>query len=410
MEVMVVKIGKEQVHLCTKVLICLQLILFAGSFNYCMKVLQVKFLHDSSIPNAIYIYAFIFLFFIFGVVPQIIHKMKLDIIFLVLFLVVIYLISFAKNGAENIFFDNTIIWTFGNGVVSYAIVRYIEDWKNMCSIYSQCSRIILILMVISWWISKDSINYSSSPEWYMFFSTALLLPILGVFILYEEKRKLQDLTLAIMGIYLVFMYGARGTLVQIIVFLLLYYTMSGKYLEGGGKFLIGGVTLISALKYIYGHVNISNSRTLSLLINNAIGETDRIVAWKRMLTYFNEQPLLTKLFGLGLAGERMYIYKNIYKAGYPHNIIIEQLLQLGIIGFSILALVVVSLTIRTVICTYKTEYSTIISLFGAYFVVLFFSNSYLTSNHFFIWVAMCMGIMEKNVKERSNQVMIRIVR
>lgn len=326
--------------------LCLQCILFSNCLNYCLRVWQTKLFDNSTISNSIYIHSTIFVLFLIGVLPKICNGMKKDIIFVFLILVTLYLISYWKNGFETICFDNTLIWTFGSNFVSYIVVRYIDNWKTMLEMYTGLSRIILIIIIFSWFQTKDVVNYRSTADWYMFFSSALLMPIIGVFILFEKKKKLVDLLLVIIGIVLVFMNGSRGTLVQIAVFLLLYYTMNGKYLEGIGRLLTVMVMLFAFFQYVAKYVDISSSRTLLLLFSNAIGETDRIVAWRRMLEYFFSQSISIKLFGLGLAGDKTYIYQNIYRAGYPHNILIEQLMQLGIIGFVIIFLVVMVITIK----------------------------------------------------------------
>lgn len=400
---MMIRINRKQLFPYDKALFCLQFILFSNCINYCVKVFQTR-LENSDSANALYIYLFIFLIFILGIVPRIYHRIKIDIFIFFYLLVNLYLISSIKNGVESLFFENTIIWTFGCGFISYITVRYIDDWKSMLNMYTSLSRVVLITMVICWFFTKNIVYYRSTPEWYMFFSSSLLVPFCGVLIMYEEKRKLLDLVCLLAGIALIIIYGARGSLLQIVVFFVLYYVMNGKYLTGIGKLLIAIVVLFIFLKNIGDYVDISSSRTLYLLFNNAIGETDRISAWKQMLIYFDSQPIMTKFFGLGLTGERLYIYENIYRAGYPHNIFIEQLLQLGIIGFAITMSLFFLLSVKTIICAYKKEYATIVSLFLTYFTVLLFSSSYLSSSYFFMWIAICMNVLEKRYGIRKCKV------
>lgn len=397
---MIIKVKNPFFWLKDRILICLQMILFSSSLNYCMKVWQVKLFHNSDSSNSIYIYAVIFVFFILGVVPLILKRMKPDIVILGCLLVVFYLISYALNGREAIFFDNTIIWTFGNGFVSYIIIRYIDNWEYAMDRYAFLSKIMLCVIIVCWLVTKSEINYRFTSSWYMFFSSALFFPVIGTFLQYEKNKKLFDLALVIAGIFLIFMYGARGTLVQIIVFFIGYYILNGKYLEGIEKCILAITALMLGFKYVLMHVDISTSRTLSLLFSNAIGDTDRTEAWKRMLEYFSEQTFTKQLFGLGLTGERLYIRNNIYEAGYPHNILIEQLLQLGIIGFIILALISVWLSVRTFVYGYKTEFASAIALFGAYAILLLLSGSYLSSNQFFAWIALCLNVLETKQSKR----------
>lgn len=401
---MVIRVNRNVFHSYGAVEMCLQCILFANCIQYCLRVWQVKLFDNDAFPNSIYIYGTIFVLFLVGILPQVCNRMKKDILVVFLILVTLYLISYWKNGFETICFDNTFIWTFGSGCVSYIVVRYIDSWDTMLKIYTRLSRIMLIIAIISWFQTRNVINYRATPEWYMFFSSALLMPILGVFILFEKKRKIFDLLLVIIGIVLVFMYGSRGTLVQISIFLFLYYVMNGKYLEGVGRLFLIIVMLFIFFRYVANYVDISSSRTLSLLFNNAIGETDRVIAWKRMLEYFFSQSIITKLWGLGLAGERIYISRHIYGVGYPHNIFIEQLLQLGIVGLTITIFVVMSLMVKMFFGAYKSkEYATVIALFGAYFSILFFSSSYLSSNHFFVWISICICVIENGMYLKNKK-------
>ena len=376
-------------------------IFYSTAINYCLRAWQFRIWNNNMIPNSLYINIVTLLLFIICVSPRMLKNFKIDIIVLLFVLMCLCTYSFLLNGDESLFFNNTLIWLIGNGFLSYAVARYVEDWDLFLRIYSSTSKYMLLFIFLCWYFTKDFIRYRSSPDWYMFFASALLVPILGVFILFDRKKKKIDLLIFTLGMVLTIAYGSRGSLVQIGFFLFLYFILNGKYFEGFYKLIFVLIVGYVSFRYIFTFYDVSSSRTLSMIFNNSLGETDRLIAWKRMLNFFFSQSNFKQLFGLGLAGERLFIYRNIYKVGYPHNLFLEWLLQYGYIGCSIIIVLMVVFFIKVMLAVFRNEiFATLFSVFAAYFIVLLFSSSYLISNNFFLVVSFGVTVLENDKNKR----------
>lgn len=388
--------------------ILLTLILMSGALNYIMKVWETILYPEKMFSNSLYINIFFYIYFILFIVSKVINHIKKDSLLLVILFILLCITSIIINrNVEGLLFNNTLLWLFGNGLFAYIVIRHVTKWDEFLFTFIKTSRIFVWAIIISWYLTRKNINYRSSPEWYMFFSSSFLMPLIGLYLLIAKKKKITDIIAFILGAVLCFLYGSRGTLVQIVLFIFLFYIMNKKYIN----FAVWGICLLTLLVTIQNHVNVffntklvSSSRTLSLLAVKALNtDSGRWKAYKEIINYFVDQSLGRKLFGGGIAAERPFIAKYIFNAGYVHEFFLEILLQYGIIGSVILIIILIILSVKTISQVYNKEnYANVCAFLLANISVLLFSSSYLISNNLFLWMGFCSQVLNSLPQKSSR--------
>jgi hypothetical protein len=150
---------------------------------------------------------------------------------------------------------------------------------------------------------------------------------LSIFLLVVEKNnKLLKWYVWIMVFIVIFYTGARQNLLAYIVLLMFYiftlkeYSFIYKYLAIGFVIAVSTFILLSINSVLIQNVLLSST------MSGAIEVSGRSELISRGLELFNSNPL----WGIGFGH---YSYGGIYTE-YPHNIFIELLAEIGIIGFS----------------------------------------------------------------------------
>ena len=220
------------------------------------------------------------------------------------------------------------------------------------------------------------------------------------------RKKALSTIILISSLPIVLFSGSKGGLVALIVTLLVYYFSNQRMLFVRLVCILLIVTLIAffmfatlpeSMQYylIQRFFQISPDGISSDLLIHSRG-----IMWPYVFNYMNENPL-TYLFGVGI-GNFGEIYGQYGGRLYPHNILIEFISELGVIGLVLLLLFV-----------YKFLYLKGNNVAGAialyYFINAQFSGDILLNERFFVFTILsymyfhktAAGIVPTNIASRA---------
>ena len=172
---------------------------------------------------------------------------------------------------------------------------------------------------------------------YMRFGYALLPTLLVSLHLFKEGHKILNATIILSSFLMIFIYGSRGPLVGMILFLLILLFINKKIkihikviaLLGMGigfvyLFLMNG--LIRILNFIYFDLGFEtySIEKLRMMVLNGLAESSsgRDVLYQRFIGLFIDSPVVGN--GIGVTNELWGVT--------PHNLFLQILIEFGIVG------------------------------------------------------------------------------
>lgn len=217
-------------------------------------------------------------------------------------------------------------------------------------------------------------------EYSMGFGYCILLPMLVLF----YQRKIYSIIISFLLFMLLVVYGSRGPLLTIAVFLL-YILISKKSFGLVGLIVVIGLAGFNVFVSYIDSLGIS-SRTISMILGgNLDAESNRDVISQKAIDLINANPIT----GYGLFGDRKPI------GDWCHNILLEVFCDFGVILGSILLLLFFYGVIWAFI-KLKGINKDIFAMFIAYALVpMFVSNSYLTDSNFALFVGLLFLILRR---------------
>lgn len=249
---------------------------------------------------------------------------------------------------------------------------------------------------------EAELSYSVSFGYNVIFFT---LPFLHDAI---HKKKATDILTSVVGLMMVITYGSRGPAMCIAIFLVLEVVMEFKQMKNSPQkmicFICGAVLFI--LLYIFYDalfallIDIlmrtnSSSRLIAKLLNGTIAsDSGRSVIWNAAVQMLKDNP-----WGYGAMGSQHVISSYIY-AGYPHSIILELMIDFGVIGGGILF---VFLICHSFSILFRKKYSLWAGTFLPFFCTacsLFLSLCYWSNKAF--WVCLGIGVNAHYILKSSK--------
>ncbi len=211
-----------------------------------------------------------------------------------------------------------------------------------------------------------------------------------IFLFYYNKLLLKqnviyykDITLNLLGLFLLLLSGSRGPLLSTVIFLIIISSLKLKFYSKRRLFLALALFLISFLVLF----NIEELSIYKRIDKPHYGkDPTRAEIWSSAIQYF----LMSPVFG----------YSIVDKFGiYPHNILIESLMAVGILG-TIPFLIIIFRTFRKSVKIIKSVENTFFSsLFVIYFLFSMSSGSLYFSTEIWILVSI---ILFTNVKQKNE--------
>lgn len=348
---------------------------------------STKFIYDS-------LFCYLILLFIIIKATFVTFKhIKIDILFLTLFYLSAYLITYLFFNANRNYMFTNIFDLMGNPLYvlfiltfpGYIFARNISNYHIFNSIMYAFSIIVVILSALTFIVL--SINSKQPP--YMTFSYNMLVHTSFLLISFLKNKRILTGMVSMLGIFMIFIGGARGPIVIVLTVFIIYYIFRKERLI---KKIFSLSTMSIVILLIYYNFNkiliyISNftidmginSRTIKLIINNQfLNSSGRDIISQQQLDSFT--PL-----GLGLYGDR------VISDVYAHNLFVEILVQFGLIfGCTILGLIIYVIA-RGLLSKNIYIRDLMIVFITSGFLKLFLSGSYLNQEPCF-YVLLGFGI------------------
>ena len=280
------------------------------------------------------------------------------------------------------------------------VVRHVKNWNNLfveIKPFAVGSVFLGIYIVFF-----GDVGFGDEYFNYMEFSYSILPFVAALYVIARRERKLKILwfTLFFIGSLCMVIYGARAStlfLLLYIVFLEFYNGTSKSKIYILVFFLLVTVVIIiffdNIILYLNGIDGLKDSRLIAKAVAGQLsdgGERDILIddSIKRISSMDLDIP--------GIFGDRAYI-----RGIYPHNIILEILMQFGLFlgaGLLIFLLYVIYIDIKKTEFTLPSAYFCCV-LFGRFF----FSGSYIQDGSFWLWLFCMFSIFKYRHFGRINK-------
>lgn len=291
-------------------------------------------------------------------------------------------------GLLYLFFVTTLPW--------FLVAINIDDLNEILISYKKNAKWILISNIIL-------IAYCIFTERNMFGNMEISYSILPLaifsFYSFTTSKKIKHLLYFIVSSLTIVAVGSRGPLICILIFIFIFMLTNAKkqkiltiiFLIISIFFIYNFNTIILNMISVFEKYDIP-SRTLYKIIESDFTDgTGRNKIYATTLDLLNEYPV----FGVGLGVERITInqkFNNMQKdmsSSYPHNLILEILVQFGYV-IGILVILFVAFIILRALKKSNLVEKNILIIFGTMEGVrLMISSSYLLSPIIFMFLGFC---------------------
>ena len=277
------------------------------------------------------------------------------------------------------------------------VVRHIKNWNNL---FDEIKPFAIggVLMGI-YIVFIGDIGFDEEYFNYMEFSYSILPFVAALYVIARRERTWKFLwfILFAFGTLCMVIYGARATILFLLLFIAFF-----EFLNGTSKskiyVLVGFILVIAIiaiffdniLLYLSGIDALKNSRLIVKAVAGQLsdgGDRDILIedSIKRICSMDLEIP--------GIFGDRAYI-----RGIYPHNIILEILMQFGIFLGSMILLFMLYVIYIDVI---RTEFGLVsVYLCCVLFGRFLFSGSYIQDGSFWLWLFCMLSIFKFRYKVR----------
>ncbi len=339
------------------------------------------------------------------------RTIKIDIIFLLIILLILYLGSYLLNfqNREYMFtsiFDyryNPFYNLFFFAFPLYLLVRQIMNYnilKHMLYIFS------VVVLVISNLMFILKFSGMQIELQYMVFSYNMVFFICYLIYDFTINRRKISLLLAGISFIIVFIAGARGPVIVIFSYIILFVVFNiranlKKILPIIIIMVLTFFIIATNFTYILTKTNMFliknnySSRTITMILENNIA----FDSYRGEITEKIKNDILKKfLLGNGMFGDRA-VTKNIFYNGqgvYAHNIIFEFLSQYGMIFGTLFIGIIFVLIIVAIFSSKDIVLKNLLLIsMSSGLIKLFLSGSYLNEPYFFLMLGISVNIIQK---------------
>ena len=351
------------------------------------------------------------------ILMQLKKKIRISYYYLSLLVILPFAIGILiSNGLKN---GNVIILDYAKYFIAYALIAFITTRNTVNVELLLRSMMIFVIPIVatgnSFWIgtSVERIGGTSTSMG----ASYALLPSVIAFILhfsYFRKRNKLNLVLYIVNAYCCFrliISGTRGSLIGIMMIVFYVLVDRNKDKANGKKMILSYGILISVISFTLSKIDLIITNIYQLLSKNGVyinvinKSYNEIVRNSTMLNGREKlwddarSIILLKSSGVGVGG-----YEDIYGI-YPHNIIMQLLLEYGwIVG---IALITVLLVLFFKGITYNMDSKIIIVLyFFCSIPRLIVSSTYWKDEFFWLFLIYSSFTIWKNRKEKINAMIL----
>lgn len=219
-----------------------------------------------------------------------------------------------------------------------------------------------------------------------------------------QRHLLISWIIGILGVFMLFVCGTRGAVVSLLVFFTLYIIL--KILRGGRNIIkitviVGCIVLICTTYFTTFFEYTAELGFGTRIYDQLIGHTEMTGSGREFMHIISINAIKEQdLFGYGIMGEQDLYVGIVGKNTYPHNIILEILLQFGVlIGGSIIMMIfylpfkAYNVNVR---CGDIDSAMFVVALATAIFMNLMFSYTFWTTPFFFFILAFFIHEIQEN--------------
>ncbi len=307
------------------------------------------------------------------------------------------------------------------GIYSYLFVRLINDSERFLrdfKIAGWCSYLFFAYCLYNrfrrgYFVGVSGSDTNAKLSYSVTFGYMVLVFLLVFMYCAFKEKQTVDIIASVLGMGMVLAGGSRGPLIIVGVFLGIYlfreYLSSSQkiiyslYLVlGVGALLIFYKPLLAVLGVLFQKIGLP-SRFLDLMASGDIADNngrDRI--WEAAREMIRQHP-----FGYGAMGSRKVISEYI-AVGYPHSIILEMLIDFGVIIGSILLFFLFVTALRIIFSNRNDKWCYLFIPLFSCSCALFWSMTYWDFTSF--WTCIGIGVnCYLTDKKKKGRTTIRIV-
>ena len=381
-----------------KKLICLAFILFIQILlDFCKVLLR----GDSSLVTYfVYVASLLVFLFVFR------KNISVDAVGKMLLLYFIFATSFLLFPETQRFYHSDsfrLVCLYFFPIV-FIVIRTIEEWTNFFKIMSWFGTVAVLMGVYIVFFSGVD-NYDANERYftYMEFSYALLPFVCSLYVYAKDSRKWLYFFFFALGLFEMLAFGSRATVLFALAFILISGLLSILPKANKGLLFLTlpiAIIVISfnrIIRWLSSIPYLQDSYIMRHILSGEffIHDTRRAI-YENCLTRINTMGLDIS----GFFGDRQYCELSIY----PHNIILEVLMQWGwFLGILMLVYILILLVNAFRRAPNKTiPVFFVVCLLGRYFL----SGTYVTEGRFWIFYGCILALVSrKNHYDKSdNQV------
>lgn len=279
----------------------------------------------------------------------------------------------------------------------FILVLKLTDIQVFVNILRKFSYIVSISLLLNFFLFPNSFNEGGN---YMVFSYYLLVPTCFLFYDFFANKSKMALCTGLVSAIAILISGARGALICLLicVILLLFLNFTKQFKQLLPVIIVATLIVIViitnfskilvSLDTFLIHNNIQ-SRTISTILNQQFfNDSGRNEIRDVVLEGIKSNPIT----GVGLFGDRAIIHNTMLNGvgTYSHNIILEMIVEFGVVLGSFILIYFFSIIIRVLLKSKNILSKNLVIIFmSSGFIKLFFSGSYLNEPYFFTLIGLC---------------------
>ena len=316
--------------------------------------------------------------------------------------------------ALSIYFLNSYFWFPANATFMKEYESQFLYWclpfyfVGITTFFSKCKRLLYVFSILAIFFQllslfSGGVKMSDGGEMEdMGRAFGILPPVLFMIWQAVEYKSLLSQIIAVIGFLVVLFMGARGPLLVVVEFVALYVLFFYEF-----KHPVGGRVIVVLLA-IAGFSLIESSGVLLMGLSSSLGFSTRILDFinksgsasemmldssGRDIIYENLIDAIGKAPFWGYGPGADHIYSNYYEV-YAHNIVLEMLIEYGLIPGSIILLSILILILFAIKKSndHDTKVFVLICVCSG-FLGLMTNRVYWTSSEFFFMIGICVAVI-----------------
>ena len=297
-----------------------------------------------------------------------------------------------------------------NGLYAYLFLRLVREPARVLRglrisgylIYAFSALRLYVATRKGFWMEEGSRGQEYMSTYNMNYGYTLLLFVCCFLYCAFERKNVIFLLLAGAGVLMILCGGSRGPMLDVGIFLALYWLIRLRRSRFKPLYLLGtavcggaaaelyrpATDLIRGLTERFG----MHSRTLEMMLAGTVAQNNgRDVFWEASFQMLRENPL-----GYGAMGAR-HVLCGIHIVGHPHNVMIELLIEYGVVGGAVVIIALLAATFRILLRQRKQAWQGVFLIFFANACQLLTSYTYWHSPA--LWGALAAGVNYYRAKE-----------